>query len=75
MLNPINGADTAASIYTVIETAKKNSLQPTEYLKYLITERWNNRVPLTPKAYGHTKFGPARAIFPARSEWQIVLPS
>jgi len=71
----INGADTAASIYTVIETAKKNSLQPTEYLKYLITERWHNRVPLTPKAYGHTKFGPAPAIFPARSEWQIALPS
>jgi transposase len=71
----INGADTAASIYTVIETAKKNDLQPTEYLKYLITERWHKRVPLTPKQYGHTKFGPARAIFPPRSEWQIKMPS
>lgn len=68
----INGADTAATLYTVIETAKKNSTQPAEYLKYLITERWHKRVPMTPKQYADKKLGVNTKIkWPARSEWRI----
>lgn len=68
----INGADTAAAIYTVIETAKKNSLQPAEYLKYLITERWHKREPMTPKLYADAKPGVNTTIkWPARSDWEI----
>ena len=68
----INGADTMASLYTVIETCKRNSTQPTEYLKYLITERWHKRVPLTPKQYADKKLGPNTKIkWPARNEWQV----
>ncbi len=36
----INGADKAASLYTVIESCKKAELDPSDYLKYLI--RQNN---------------------------------
>jgi transposase len=68
----INGADTAAALYTVMETAKKNSTDPTEYLRYLITERWHKREPMTPKKYADKKLGPSKKIkWPARSEWKI----
>jgi len=68
----IDGADTMAALYTVIETAKRQSLQPAEYLKYLVTERWYKREPLTPKGYADQKFGPNTAVnWPPRSEWQI----
>ena len=68
----INGADTAATLYTVIETAKKCSTHPKEYLKYLITERWHNREPLTPKLYADQKIGVNTAIkWPSRAEWLI----
>ena len=68
----INGADTAAALYTVMETAKKCSLQPTEYLRYLITERWHKREPMTPKQYAEKKLKANTAIkWPARSEWRI----
>lgn len=68
----INGADTAATLYTVIETAKKCSTHPHEYLKYLITERWHKREPLTPKGYADRKLGSNPAVnFPPRSEWRI----
>jgi transposase len=68
----IDGADTAAALYTVIETAKKCSTQPAEYLKYLITERWHKREPMTPKQYADKKFGVNTQIkWPPRSEWRI----
>jgi transposase len=68
----INGADTAAMLYTVIETCKKNSTAPTEYLRYLITERWYDREPMTPKEYADKKLGVSTKIkWPERSEWQI----
>lgn len=68
----IDGADTAAALYTVIETAKKCSTQPAEYLKYLITERWHKREPMTPKQYADKKLGPNTKIkWPPRSEWRI----
>jgi transposase len=71
----INGADTAAALYTVIESCKKSSVRPTEYLTYLITERWHKREPLSPRDYGALKLGPNKKIaWPARSEWEINPP-
>ncbi len=68
----INGADTAATLYTVIESAKKAGLQPKEYLKYLITERWYKRQALSPQQYG-LKHGNAksRIAFPSKNEWKV----
>lgn len=51
----INGADTAAILYSVIESCKKVELDPVHYLKYVITENQNDREPLTPLAYAKGK--------------------
>jgi hypothetical protein len=37
----VDGADVAASLYTLIESSKRGELHPTEYFKYLITEHWH----------------------------------
>jgi len=47
----INGADTAATLYTVIESCKKHRVQPTEYLKYIVEEKWHKREPLPPSSF------------------------
>ena len=52
-----HGADVAATLYTVIESCKKASLQPRDYLKYVITERWQKRQPLSPLRYSWMKRG------------------
>jgi transposase len=44
----INGADVAATLYTIIESCKKAELDPIDYLKYIITENSCNRQPETP---------------------------
>jgi transposase len=44
----INGADVAATLYTVIESCKKVELDPIDYMKYVITENHADRKPLTP---------------------------
>lgn len=68
----INGADVAATLYTIIESAKKAGLQPKVYMKYVIEERWHKREPKTPAQMAQEKFGPnKRVIFPARDGWQI----
>ena len=68
----INGADVAATLYTVIESAKKVGLKPQAYMKYVITERWHNRVPKSPKDYSMEVIGPNRkSIIPAKDAWQI----
>jgi transposase len=68
----INGADVAATLYTLIESAKKAGLQPKEYLKYLIIERWNNRVPLTPQKFAKERLSVKTKIaFPDLSDWKI----
>ena len=57
----IDGADTAATLYTIVESCKKASIQPRNYLKYVIEERWHNRQPLSPLRYSWMKNGkPAR---------------
>ena len=44
----INGADDAATLYSVIESCKKVQLDPVDYLNYVIIENHNGREPLTP---------------------------
>lgn len=68
----IDGADVAATLYTLIESSKKAGLQPKEYLKYLITERWHNRRPLTPHRLAKEKYGAkTKTKFPERHDWPI----
>lgn len=68
----INGADVAASLYTVIETCKKNSLQPNDYLQYLITERWKGREVLSPMHYAFSKMPKNTKIaWPSRDQWRV----
>lgn len=47
----INGADTAATLYTVIESCKKVELDPVDYMKYVIAENHAERELLTPLNY------------------------
>lgn len=68
----INGADTAASIYTVIESCKRVGLQPRAYLMHLIDARWHREQPKTPYELALEKLGPNTTIkFPAKSDWRI----
>lgn len=68
----INGADVAAILYTIIESAKKAGLQPKIYMKYVIEERWHNREPKTPSQLALEKFGTnERVKFPAKNNWRI----
>lgn len=68
----INGADVATTLYTVIESAKKNGHKPKDYMKYVITERWNGRTPKTPQELAHEKFGKnTKVIVPDRNDWKI----
>jgi transposase len=47
----INGADVAATMYTVIESCKKVELDPIAYMKYVIYENQSERKPLSPLNY------------------------
>ena len=68
----INGADVAATLYTIIESAKKAALQPKAYMKYAIEERWHGREPKTPSQMAREKFGPnKRVTFPEKNDWRI----
>ena len=68
----INGADTASSIYTVIESCKRVGLQPTQYLKYLIEARWFGDEIKTPYELSMEKLGPNKKVkFPKKSDWKI----
>ena len=44
----INGADVAATLYSVIESCKKVQLDPVDYMNYVICENDSGRDPLTP---------------------------
>ena len=68
----INGADVAANIYTVIESAKKAGLNPGDYLRYLIDARWFNDELKTPQQLASEKKknkGPR--VDPPKDQWQI----
>lgn len=47
----INGADTTATLYTVIESCKRVELEPRKYIRYVIGENHHGRTPLTPLEY------------------------
>lgn len=38
MIDTINGAKASAIIYSIVETAKANSLMPFDYVQYLLEE-------------------------------------
>lgn len=69
----INGADTAAALYTVIESCKRVGLQPGQYLKYLIEARHFRDEVLTPYERAMEILGPSKKVkFPAKADWQIA---
>lgn len=51
----INGADAAATLYTVIESCKRVELDPKSYMEIAIREIINGQTPLTPLAYARKK--------------------
>ncbi len=68
----INGADTAAAIYTVIESAKKVGLQPRSYLQYLIEARWNREQVKTPHEIAQAQLNPEQVHrMPEKHDWKI----
>ena len=68
----IDGADVAATLYTVIESSKKVGLEPREYLKYVITERWHGRDPKSPLELSLERFGKNHeVVFPAKDQWRV----
>ena len=68
----IDGADVAATLYTVIESCKKVGLEPREYFKYVITERWHGRDPRSPMEVSLERFGRnQRTIYPAKDQWRV----
>lgn len=68
----INGADTMATLYTIIESCKRARVHPKEYLTYAIEEKWHQREPKTPLQYGVARYGNSKkAIFPDPKDWQI----
>lgn len=68
----IDGADVAATLFTVIESSKKVGLEPREYLKYVITERWHNRDPKSPAEISAERFGKNNEIiFPEKNQWRV----
>ena len=51
-----NGADTAATFFTVVESCKKEELDPRTYMLYAATELAKGELPLTPLEYTrHTR--------------------
>ena len=38
MIDTINGAESSAIIYSIVETAKANRIKPYEYIVHLLTE-------------------------------------
>jgi transposase len=68
----IDGADVAAVLYTVIESAKRVGLNPSEYLKYVITERWYGEKPLSPYRLAKASFGEnEKNPTPKKTDWRI----
>jgi hypothetical protein len=47
----VNGAVVAATLYTVIETAKKAQLDPMDFIRYVIEQNNAGEKSLTPLAY------------------------
>jgi transposase len=54
----INGADTAATLYTIIESCKKVQISPQDYMRYVIKQNNRKQEALTPLAYARQIRGP-----------------
>jgi transposase len=68
----IDGADVAAVLYTVIESAKRAGLQPRDYLNYVVTERWYKRVPLSPLRLARLQNNQhGNSDSPKKDDWRI----
>jgi transposase len=66
----INGADVAATLYTIIESCKKAELDSIDYLKYLITENNSDREALTPLAY--TRLHRGHSVWPNEISEEMI---
>lgn len=71
----INDAEVAATIYIVIESSKKVSIQPKEYIKHVITEHRRKLEPLSPTQFSIKKFGGRSkdGNLPPKDQWQVRL--
>ena len=68
----IDGADTAAMLYSVIETAKRAALEPRQYLRYVLQEVWHKREPLSPLKLARALIeAPADIGVPSKDDWKI----
>ena len=69
----IDGADVAATLYTVIESAKRAGLEPKKYLRYALTEVWRDAKPLSPLDLARQLAqAPAQeAGVPKNDDWKI----
>jgi transposase len=67
----IDGADTAATLYTVIETAKRTGLDPKKYLRYALTEIWIGNKPLSPLRLAIQLGASAPLTPPSKDDWKI----
>ena len=63
MINTINGAKASAVVYSIVETAKANKLNPYEYLNHLLT--------VIPQHMEDTNTAFVKDLLP----WSIALPS
>ena len=66
----IDAADRAAILFTIIESCKKSELDPEDYIKYVITENQEGRVPLTPLKLALEQRGPSK-INPTETDLEL----
>jgi transposase len=68
----IDGADTAATLYTVIESTKRAGLEPKKYLRYALTEIWEGEKPLSPLNLAKGLVGAVKnPEIPSKDDWKI----
>jgi transposase len=68
----IDGADVAATLYSIIESAKRSALDPKKYLRHALVELWEGKKPLTPFRLAKQLFGSAPNLeTPPKDDWKI----
>ena len=50
----INGADVAATLYTIIQSCQKIELEPTSYIRYAVNTKIQGNPPLTTREYARS---------------------
>ena len=66
----IDAADQAAIMFTIVETCKKNRLDPKTYMKYVITQNQKGLEALTPLRFVIEKYGKSNA-WPENQKYAI----